>query len=139
LQFLDFSMVLYDFSKVQHKGSKSDFGFTNRSQDFTVRPLGGVHLLQLGPWARPAAGIAGIRPREGRDLPEKWSGMMRDSPRVSLSGWRRRVVLQRVSSAVPWMGSRGSIYSCELAERGDKPVAGKASVGIGVAGGELRW
>jgi hypothetical protein len=132
-------MVLYDFSKVQHKGSKSDFGFTNRSQDFTVRPLGGVHLLQLGPWARPAAGIAGIRPREGRDLPEKWSGMMRDSPRVSLSGWRRRVVLQRVSSAVPWMGSRGSIYSWELAERGDKPVAGKASVGIGVAGGELRW
>jgi hypothetical protein len=127
------------FPRFSTRGQSLTFGLTNRSQDFTVRPLGGVHLLQLGPWARPTAGIAGIRPREGRELPGKWSGMMRDSPRVGLSGWRRRVVLRRVSSAVPWMGSRGSIYSCELAERGDKPVAGKASVGIGVVDGELGW
>jgi hypothetical protein len=62
--------------------------------DFTVRPLDGKHLLQLGPWMRPAAGIAGIRPRVGRDWPGKWPGMMRDSPRVDLRGWRRREVLR---------------------------------------------
>jgi hypothetical protein len=47
-------------------------------------------------------------------------------------------VLRQGSSAVPWMDSRGSICSGELPERGDKPAAGKASVGIGVAGGELK-
>jgi hypothetical protein len=38
----------------------------------------------------------------------------------------------------PGWGSRGSVCSGELAERGHKPAASKASVGIGVAGGELR-
>jgi hypothetical protein len=108
--FLRFYM---SFPRFSTRGQSLTFGFTNWSLDFTVRPLGGVHLLQLGPWARPAAGIAGNRPREGRDWPGKWTGMMRDSPRVDLRGWRQREVLRLVSSALPWMGSRGSFCSGE--------------------------
>jgi hypothetical protein len=34
LQFLDFSTILYDFSKVQHKGSKSEFWFYEQVPGF---------------------------------------------------------------------------------------------------------
>jgi hypothetical protein len=113
LQFWIFLRFYMIFPRFSTRGQSLTFGFTNRSLDFTVRPLEGNHLLQLGPWARPPAGIAGIRPREGRDWPGKWSGMMRDSPRVDLRGWKRREVLRRASSVVPWMGSRGSFCSGE--------------------------
>jgi hypothetical protein len=83
------------FPRFSTRGQNLTFGFTNRSLGFTVRPLGGNQLLQLSPKAQPAAGIAGIRPREGRDWPGKRTGMMRDSPRVGLRGWRRREVLRR--------------------------------------------
>jgi hypothetical protein len=56
LQFLDFLRFYMIFPKFSTRGQSLTFGFTNRSLDFTVRPLGGVHILQLSPWARPAAG-----------------------------------------------------------------------------------
>jgi hypothetical protein len=97
------------FPRFSTRGQSLTFGFMNRSLDFTVRPLDGKHLLQMGPRARPAAGIAGIRPREGRDWPGKWPGMMRDSPRVYLRGWRRREVLRRGVSADPGSSGRWSL------------------------------
>jgi hypothetical protein len=54
------------------------------------------------------AASSGDRQNPAKGGPGKWPGMMRDSPRIDFRGWRRREVLRRVSSAVPWMGSRGS-------------------------------
>jgi hypothetical protein len=41
LHILDFSMILYDFPRFNTRGQSLTFGFTNKSLDFTVRPLGG--------------------------------------------------------------------------------------------------
>jgi hypothetical protein len=123
------------FSRFSTRGQSLTFSFTNRSLDFTVRPLGGVHLLQLGPWARPATGIARIWPSEGRDWPGKWPGMMGDSPRVDLRGWRRREVLRRGVSAAPGSSGRWSLNLGGALARTQRTTAQEAWV---EARGEVR-
>jgi hypothetical protein len=91
--------------------------------------IGSLGAASSGDRQNPAKG--------GSGWAGKWPGMMRDSPRIDLRGWRRREVLQRESSAVAVHGGRWELRFGEIAARSGKPVARECSSGAGGRMGEL--
>jgi hypothetical protein len=103
MHFTSFSTLDLDLKLILHKQVPDFHSPAPRKKSSSA--IGSLGVASSRDRRNPAKG--------GPGLAGKVAGMMRDSSRVDLRGWKQREVLRRASSAVPWMGSRESFCSGE--------------------------